>query len=99
MPVQKRSGRKPPPKKRSAVLRRTIEISGRRTSVSLENAFWDALQDIAAARGKTRPGLIAQVSKREHTNLSSALRLFVVGYYRQRTQLKQRSPLSLPARR
>jgi predicted DNA-binding ribbon-helix-helix protein len=74
---------------RSAVVRRTIEISGRRTGVSLENAFWDALHDIAVARGKTRAGLITHVSKREHANLSSALRLFVVRYYRQRTLVKR----------
>jgi len=91
MPVQQRyrSGRKPPPKMRSAVLKRGIEISGRRTSVCLENAFWDALNDIAVARGETRPGLITYVSKREHANLSSALRLFVVNYYRQRTLVKR----------
>jgi predicted DNA-binding ribbon-helix-helix protein len=69
---------------RSAVLKRSVQISGRRTSVHLENAFWDALQDIAAATGKTRTGLITQVSKREDANLSSALRLFIVGYYCQR---------------
>ena len=93
MPVQRRSRaeRKRSRKLRSAVLKRTIEISGRRTGVSLEDAFWDALQVIAVARGATRPALITQVSKkRRHVNLSSALRLFVLGYYRrQRRQLQK----------
>ena len=87
--ARNRSGRKPPPKTRSAVVKRSVEILGRRTSVHLENAFWGALQDIAAATGKTRTGLITQVSKREHANLSSALRLFVVGYYRQRMLVRR----------
>ena len=56
--------------------------------MSLEDAFWDALQSIAIARGKTRANLITQVNKRKHANLSSALRLFVVGYYRQQTRVK-----------
>jgi predicted DNA-binding ribbon-helix-helix protein len=85
MPVQRRGRveRKRSRKMRSAVLKRTVEISGRRTGVSMENAFWDALQDIAVARGTTRAGLITQISKkRRHLNLSSGLRLFVLGYYR-----------------
>jgi predicted DNA-binding ribbon-helix-helix protein len=74
---------------RSAVLKRDIYVSGRHTGVSLEDAFWDALQNIAVARGTTRLDLVAQVGKRKHANLSSALRLFVVSYYRrQRTQAK-----------
>ena len=92
MPVRRRnrSGRKRHRQMRSAILKRGIYVSGRRIAVSLEDAFWDALQSIAVARGTTRVGLIAQVSKRKHANLSSALRLFVVGYYRrQRTQAKR----------
>ena len=92
MPVwrRNRSKRKRPQKMRSAILKRDIQISGRRTGVSLEDGFWNALQDIAVARGKTRADLITQVSKRKHANLSSALRLFVVGYYRgQRTQVNR----------
>jgi predicted DNA-binding ribbon-helix-helix protein len=99
MTVRNRFGRKPPRKLRSAVLRRDIYVSGRHTCVSLEDAFWDALQDIGVARGKTRADLITQVSKREHANLSSALRLFVVGYYRQRVLVKRLNPHTHPVRR
>ena len=84
MPVRrrKRAGRKRHRRMRSAILKRGIYISGLRTTVSLEEAFWDALQNIAVARGTTRVSLIAQVRKRKHANFSSALRLFVIGYYR-----------------
>ena len=73
----------------SAILKRHIYVSGWRTAVSLEDAFWDALHEIAIARGKTRAGLIAHVSKGKHENLSSALRLLAVRYYRRRMLVKR----------
>ena len=69
-------------RKRSAVVRRTLTIAGQRTGVSLEDAFWDAMQKIAMAKETTRPRLIAQIEKRHKPeNLSSAIRLFVLAYY------------------
>jgi predicted DNA-binding ribbon-helix-helix protein len=66
-----------------AVLKRSIVLGGRKTSVSLEDAFWKGLKEIAAARGMTLSNLVAAIdSKRQHANLSSAIRLFVLDFYR-----------------
>lgn len=67
----------------SAERKRSLTIAGHRTSVSLEEPFWDALKDIAAAEGLTVAALIATIdSGREAVNLSSALRLHVLAHYR-----------------
>ncbi|GGE42508.1 hypothetical protein GCM10007276_19760 [Agaricicola taiwanensis] len=65
------------------IVKRSIEIAGHRTSISLEDAFWAALKDIAAIEGKTLRALIAEIdSSRGGTNLSSAIRLRVLAHYR-----------------
>ena len=67
----------------SLTIPRSILIAGRKTSVRLENAFWVGLQEIADQRLLTLPGLIATIdAQRQHENRSSALRLFVLEYYR-----------------
>tara|TARA_R110000787_G_scaffold260347_2_gene365583 strand:+ start:318 stop:548 length:231 start_codon:yes stop_codon:yes gene_type:complete len=58
--------------------KRSVTIAGHRTSVSLEDAFWDDLAAIAVRDGKTIAGLIAEVDERRDTNLSSALRVYVL---------------------
>lgn len=59
--------------------KRSLEIAGHRTSISLEDAFWNALRDIARARGLSLAGLVAQVdAARAGENLSSAIRVFVL---------------------
>jgi len=71
----------------SAERKRSLTIAGHRTSVSLEEPFWDALKDIAAAEGVAVAALIAEIdSRRETVNLSSALRLHVLAHYRQRAE-------------
>jgi len=68
---------------RSQVAKRSIVIAGHKTSVSLEDQFWDSLKEIARERGTTLGALIAAIDgNREHANLSSAIRLFVLGVYR-----------------
>ena len=63
--------------------KRSVSIAGHHTSVTLEDPFWDALCAIAEERGASLSTLIAEIdSTRETTNLSSAIRLFVLGYYR-----------------
>ncbi|SEG08660.1 ribbon-helix-helix domain-containing protein [Bosea lathyri] len=63
--------------------KRSLSIAGHRTSVSLEDPFWDALKQIAATEERTIAALIAEVdSKRDATNLSSALRLHVLAHYK-----------------
>jgi predicted DNA-binding ribbon-helix-helix protein len=59
-----------------------VIISGQKSSVSLEDAFWDALAKIAEAKDTTRPDLISTIDQtRSNANLSSAIRLFVLAYY------------------
>jgi predicted DNA-binding ribbon-helix-helix protein len=68
---------------RSAVVKRSIVIAGHRTSISLEDAFWTSLKNIARQRGTTLSDLVAAIDhKRGNANLSSAIRLFVLDHYR-----------------
>ncbi len=68
---------------KSRVVKRSIVIAGHKTSVSLEDAFWIALKEIATVRNMTLSGLVAAIdSERQLGNLSSAIRLFVLDFYR-----------------
>ncbi len=62
----------------ASVRKRSVVIEGHRTSVSLEAAFWEALQAIARERGNTINGLVAQIDRERAGNLSSAIRVFVL---------------------
>ena len=67
----------------SAVLKRSVVIAGHKTSISVEDEFWNCLKEIAAERGMTLAAMIGAIDgDREHANLSSAIRLFVLGVYR-----------------
>ena len=71
---------------RSLVVKRSIVVAGHKTSVSLEDAFWKALKEIAVFRGKTLSDLVASIDGgRAHGNLSSAIRLFVLSHYQAQT--------------
>jgi predicted DNA-binding ribbon-helix-helix protein len=68
---------------KSLVIKRSVVVAGHKTSVSLEDAFWSGLQEIAISRRMTLSELVGEIDKeRQHTNLSSALRLFVLDFYR-----------------
>jgi predicted DNA-binding ribbon-helix-helix protein len=68
---------------KSPVIKRSIVIAGHKTSVSLEDAFWKGLKDIAGSRDITLSDLVATIDTgRRHGNLSSAIRLFVLDHYR-----------------
>jgi len=68
---------------KSPVVKRSIVIAGHKTSVSLEDAFWKGLKEIATGRDMTLSDLVAAIdSERQHGNLSSAIRLFVLDHYR-----------------
>ncbi|HKF12691.1 MAG TPA: ribbon-helix-helix domain-containing protein [Xanthobacteraceae bacterium] len=70
---------------KSPVVKRSIVIAGHKTSVSLEDAFWKGLKEIATARDMTLSDLVAAIdTERQHGNLSSAIRLFVLDFYRNR---------------
>jgi predicted DNA-binding ribbon-helix-helix protein len=67
----------------STVKKRSIVIGRHKTSISLEDDFWTSLQQIARGRQVTRSDLIASLdAAREHSNLSSAIRVFVLDHYR-----------------
>jgi predicted DNA-binding ribbon-helix-helix protein len=67
----------------STVVKRSIVIAGHKTSVSLEDAFWQSLKQIAAARGTTLSEVVGLVDvEHRQGNLSSCLRLFVLDFYR-----------------
>ncbi len=68
---------------KSPVVKRSIVIAGHKTSVSLEDEFWDALKEIAGRRNVTLSDLVASIdASRSQGNLSSAIRLFVLDYFR-----------------
>lgn len=68
---------------KSPVVKRSIVIAGHKTSVSLEDQFWDALKEIAAEKRSTLSEVVASIdSGRNQGNLSSAIRLFVLAHYR-----------------
>ncbi len=70
---------------KSPVVKRSIVIASHKTSVSLEDAFWKGLKDIANDRDVTLSDLVASIdTDRQHGNLSSAIRLFVLDHYRAR---------------
>lgn len=73
-------------KKTEAMAKRSIAIAGHRTSISLEEAFWDGLTAIAGERGLSVSALVAEIDRDRtgDTNLSSAVRLFVLAWYQAR---------------
>ncbi|MDP6173034.1 MAG: ribbon-helix-helix domain-containing protein [Rhodospirillales bacterium] len=60
------------------IRKRSVSIAGHRTSVSLEEAFWTGLGEIASARGLSLNRLIAKIDEGREGNLSSAIRVFVL---------------------
>ena len=67
---------------KSTVVKRSIMLDGHKTSVSLEDPFWEGLKEIAKDQRKTLSDLVGSIdTNREHGNLSSALRLFVLNHY------------------
>lgn len=63
----------------SAVIKRSVVVHGHKTSVSLEDAFWQRLKDIAKSRDTTLSDLVGYIDgHRDSGNLSSAIRLFVL---------------------
>jgi predicted DNA-binding ribbon-helix-helix protein len=73
---------------KSPVVKRSIVIAGHKTSVSLEDAFWKGLKEIATSRDLTLSEMVGAIdSARAQGNLSSALRLFVLDHYRSQINL------------
>jgi len=76
----------PRSKKRVEHVKRSTVVAGRRTSASLEGGFWTGLKEAAAAHNVTIKDMINEVARLERGNLSSALRLFVLDFYREQVQ-------------
>ena len=85
---------------KSPVVKRSIVIAGHKTSVSLEDAFWTGLKDIAVEPADDAcPIWSAAIdTERQHGNLSSAIRLFVLDHYQARTNGQRRRPRKRRAR-
>jgi predicted DNA-binding ribbon-helix-helix protein len=74
---------------KSLVVKRSVNVGGhKKTSLGLEDAFWNALKGIAASQGTSVRRLVETIDserrERLHANLSSVVRLFVLGHYRSR---------------
>jgi predicted DNA-binding ribbon-helix-helix protein len=70
---------------KSPVIKRSIVVGGHKTSVSLEEAFWSGMKDIAGERGNTLSDLVSEIDgSRQQGNLSSAIRLFVLEHFKDR---------------
>ena len=73
-----------PESAKSPVVKRSLVIGRHKTSVSLEDAFWNELRDIARAKQSTISNLVEEIdSQRQGHNLSSALRVFVLQHFRE----------------
>ena len=62
--------------------KRSLTIHGHRTSISLEEPFWVALNDIAKARQQSVASLVQMIDKERVGGLSSAIRMFILAELR-----------------
>src|SRR5215470_19975572 len=78
----------------SAIVKRSVVIGDHKTSVSLEDAFWKGLREIARRWHITPSELIEEIkaNRKQGTNLSSAIRLFVLEVYQDQIE-KLKSPI------
>jgi predicted DNA-binding ribbon-helix-helix protein len=77
-----------------SVIKHSIVLDGRKTSVSLEGAFWTELKEIARLQRVTLSELIVSIgAKRKQSNLSSAIRVFVLEH---RQNESKRTPIAPP---
>jgi len=63
----------------STVTKRSVVIAGRKTSISLEDEFWNGLKAIARHHQRTLSAVVGEIDQKRHGNLSSAIRVFVFG--------------------
>jgi predicted DNA-binding ribbon-helix-helix protein len=77
---------------KSSVRKRSIFVAGYKTSISLEDEFWNSLKEIASERGMILGELVRTIdANRNHANLSSAIRLYVLGFYRDQSAPRQKA--------
>ena len=68
--------------------KRSLTVAGHRTSISLEDPFWQGLTEIAATRRSSIAALVASLDRNRPagTNLSAAIRVFVLDWYRKQAK-------------
>lgn len=71
---------------RVEIRKRSVKIAGHSTSLSLEGVFWNALKEVAAARGLSINALIEEIDRGRGANLSSAVRVYLLDHYRTRLE-------------
>ncbi|QOZ69128.1 ribbon-helix-helix domain-containing protein [Bradyrhizobium arachidis] len=70
---------------KSHVAKRSIIVGGHKTSISLEEAFWTAVKEISRQRDMSLSDLASEIERNlQHGNLSSAIRVYVLGYFKNR---------------
>jgi predicted DNA-binding ribbon-helix-helix protein len=71
---------------KSTIVKRSIVVGGHKTSISLEEAFWNCMREISAERSATLSKLVGEIdsSRQQGSNLSSAIRLFVLDHFKTR---------------
>ena len=71
---------------KSQVIKRSIVIEGRKTSISIEDGFWECLKAIAKEKTLTVSGLVGTIkaSRPDNSNLSSAIRVYILSHLRAR---------------
>ncbi len=75
---------------KSTIIKRSIIVDGHKTSICLEDAFWSSLKEIAQAQGATVSQTVTEIDKtRQYSNLSSAVRLFVLDRVRTGTGMTE----------
>jgi predicted DNA-binding ribbon-helix-helix protein len=82
---------------KSQIKKRTVVVRSHKSSVSMEQSFWDAIKEIANANNIGLAELVTTIDNdRKHANLSSAIRLFVLEYYRRRLTTIEGKQTGLP---
>jgi predicted DNA-binding ribbon-helix-helix protein len=71
-------------------VKRSLTLQGHRTSVSLEEPFWQAFRDIARAEGRALNTLAAEIdaARDPETGLASAIRVYILDHYRGTTDAR-----------
>jgi predicted DNA-binding ribbon-helix-helix protein len=81
------------------VAKRSLSVAGHRTSVSLEEPFWTALSEIARIKRTSVAELVATIDtgRPDDTNLSAAIRIFALEWFRDRARLQPTEPGQEPS--
>lgn len=65
----------------TGIVKRSVNVAGHSTSISLEKLFWDALKHIAQEKQQSINSLVTEIDSDNPDNLSSALRCYILKYY------------------